>query len=345
MADGVTSTKFFLIALLLFTFTAVTSQVATTNNYASDEAILITVDQSGEGDYWKIQDAIDAVPSNNAENVYIAVKPGTYTEKIWVPADKPFITIAGAGPGETIITWSQGGEIYDTPTFTVLASDFTGRTLTIQNTYGKGARAVALRASGDRAAFYDCSIKSYQDTLLSENGKQYYSNCYIEGAVDFIFGSSAALFQNCHLHSTADEVGFITAHRRDNASENLGFSFVGCKISGLSKTTLGRPWSPYSRVIFALTHMSNVVAPQGWDDWGRSPDELSTVYFGQYRCWGAGADTSQRVKWARELTFQEAAPLMTSGFIGGTYWLRQAPTRFKSISALRSSNVTAAGNN
>lgn len=345
MVNGVTSAKFFLIALLLYTFTAVTSQVATTNNYASDEAILITVDQSGKGDYWKIQDAIDAVPSNNAENVYIAVKPGTYTEKIWVPADKPFITMAGAGQGETIITWSQGGEIYDTPTFTVLASDFTGRTLTIQNTYGKGARAVALRASGDRAAFYDCSIKSYQDTLLSENGKQYYSNCYIEGAVDFIFGSSAALFQNCHLHSTADEVGFITAHRRDNASENLGFSFVGCKISGLSKTTLGRPWSPYSRVIFALTHMSNVVAPQGWDDWGRSPDELSTVYFGQYRCWGPGADTSQRVKWARELTFQEAAPLMTSGFIGGRYWLRQAPTKFKSISALRSSNVTAAGNN
>lgn len=41
-------------------------------------AILIRVDQSGNGDFRKIQDAIDAVPSNNSELVFILVKPGTY---------------------------------------------------------------------------------------------------------------------------------------------------------------------------------------------------------------------------------------------------------------------------
>ena len=41
-------------------------------------AILIRVDQSGKGDYQKIQDAIDAVPSNNTEVVFIWVKPGIY---------------------------------------------------------------------------------------------------------------------------------------------------------------------------------------------------------------------------------------------------------------------------
>ena len=95
-------------------------------------ALLIRVDQSGKGDYRKIQDAINAVPSNNSELVYIWVKPGIYTEKIVVPADKPFITLSGTSAGKTIITWKEGGEIYESPTFTVLASDFVARFLTIQ---------------------------------------------------------------------------------------------------------------------------------------------------------------------------------------------------------------------
>jgi pectinesterase/laccase len=36
-------------------------------------AILIRVDRSGQGDFKKIQDAIDSVPSNNPELVFIWV--------------------------------------------------------------------------------------------------------------------------------------------------------------------------------------------------------------------------------------------------------------------------------
>lgn len=41
-------------------------------------AILIRVDQTGKVDFGKIQDAIDFVPSNNSELVFISIKPGTY---------------------------------------------------------------------------------------------------------------------------------------------------------------------------------------------------------------------------------------------------------------------------
>lgn len=41
-------------------------------------AILLKVDQSGDGDFVKIQDAIDAVPSNNKQVYFILVKPGTF---------------------------------------------------------------------------------------------------------------------------------------------------------------------------------------------------------------------------------------------------------------------------
>lgn len=98
-------------------------------------ALLIRVDQSGKGDFEKLQDAINAVPSNNSELVFIWVKPGIYKEKIVVPADKPFITISGGNAAETVITWKEGGEIYQSPTFSVLASDFVARFLTIQVYY------------------------------------------------------------------------------------------------------------------------------------------------------------------------------------------------------------------
>ncbi|KAE8728437.1 putative pectinesterase 53 [Hibiscus syriacus] len=256
---------------------------------ATSTAILINVDQSGNGDYKKIQDAIDAVPSNNNELVFILVKPGVYNEKIVVPVDKPFITISGSKPNEVIITWNDSGNIFESPTVTVLASDFVARYLTIQNTFGPGAKAVALRVSGDRASFFGCRMLSYQDTLLDDTGRHYYKNCYIEGAVDFIFGNAASLYEKCHLHSLSEGDAAITAQRRESPSENTGFTFLGCKITGVRTAVLGRPWGAYSRVVFAFTYMSNVILPQGWDDWG-DLSKQSTVFYREYKCYGPGAN-------------------------------------------------------
>lgn len=65
----------------------------------------------------------------------------------------------------------------------------------MQNSYGYGAKAVALQVSGDRAAFYGCRILSYQDTLLDDKGRHYYRNCYIEGSTDFICGNALSIFE------------------------------------------------------------------------------------------------------------------------------------------------------
>lgn len=296
----------------------------------SSSAVLIRVDPIGNGDFRKIQDAIDAIPSNNSEFYFISIKPGTYREKIVVPADKPYVTLSGNKASNTIITWSHGGDIFDSPTFAVLASDFVGRYLTIQNAYGTNKRAVALRVSGDRAAFYGCIILSYQDSLLDDIGNHYYNNCYIEGATDFICGNAASLFERCHLHSLSTQFGTITAQHRNSPLENTGFTFLGCKVTGIGQTILGRPWGAYSRVIFANTYMSNVVIPQGWDDW-QDPKKHSTVYYGQYKCSGPGADTSKRVKWSHIFSDKEVAPFLSKKMIGGRSWLRPQPTHFKSL--------------
>ncbi|XP_043710094.1 putative pectinesterase 11 [Telopea speciosissima] len=304
---------------------------AATNSTDWSTALLIKVDQSGNGDFKKIQDAIDVVPSNNSDNVFIWIKPGIYREKVVV--DKPYITLSGSKASTTIITGSGYGNIFDSATLSILATDFVARSLTIENTFGAGNKAVALRVSADKAAFYGCRILSYQDTLLDDTGRHYYNNSYIQGATDFICGNAASLFEKCHLHSLSEGTGAITAQRRESPSENTGFTFLGCKITGVGTCVLGRPWGDYSRVVFAMTYMSSSVLPQGWDDWGRSSTH-SSVYYGENKCYGPGAASSGRVKWSRRLSDEEVKPYLTKDMIGGRDWLRPIPNSFRRPSYL-----------
>ncbi|MBA0624093.1 hypothetical protein Godav_009495 [Gossypium davidsonii] len=122
------------MAAFIFFVTLFMLMASTPRAYAaqiSAAALLLRVDQLGKGDYEKIQDTIDAVPSDNREVVFILVEPGIYNEKIVVPADKPFITLSGSKPNGTIITGSDSGNIFESATFTMLDSDFVGRYLTI----------------------------------------------------------------------------------------------------------------------------------------------------------------------------------------------------------------------
>jgi pectinesterase len=75
--------------------------------------------------------------------------------------------------------------------------------------------------------------------------------------------------QNCHLNSTSTRGGAFTAQRREAPSDDTGYSFVRCRLTGVGVDTsiLGRPWGNYSRVVFALSSISNTVNPLGWDDW------------------------------------------------------------------------------
>ena len=72
--------------------------------------------------------------------------------------------------------------------------------------------------------------------------------------------------QRCLIHSLSTWGGAITAQKRVSSEENTGFTFLDCKISGVGKAVLGRPWGAYSRVVYALTYMSDVILPQGWND-------------------------------------------------------------------------------
>lgn len=60
--------------------------------------------------------------------------------------------------------------------------------------------------------------------------------------------------------------GAVTAHGRASADEDSGFAFVRCNLGGTGRIWLGRAWRPFSKVVFAYTFMSDIVAPEGWND-------------------------------------------------------------------------------
>lgn len=63
---------------------------------------------------------------------------------------------------------------------------------------GRVAPALAARIYGDKSAFYDCKFVGYQDTLWDVEGRHYFKNCVIEGAVDFIFGNGQSYYEVCY---------------------------------------------------------------------------------------------------------------------------------------------------
>ena len=61
-------------------------------------------------------------------------------------------------------------------------------------------QAVTVRNGPDMSTFYTCSFEAYQDTLYTHSLRQFYRECDIYGTVDFIFGNTAVVFQNCNIY-------------------------------------------------------------------------------------------------------------------------------------------------
>lgn len=59
---------------------------------------------------------------------------------------------------------------------------------------GLGGETVAMRISGDKAAFYKCMFIGYQDSLCDDSGRHLFKDCQIQGTVDFIFGNGKSLY-------------------------------------------------------------------------------------------------------------------------------------------------------
>lgn len=324
-----------------------------------DNCNVVTVSADGEGDFKSIQECINAIPADNADRVIIYVKNGIYKEKLVI--DKPFITIIGEDPEKTILTYDDcasklmpNGEqmgTFRSYSTLIIGDYFRAENITFENTAGHRGRvgqALAAYVDADKACFKNCRFLGYQDTLFTgplppdavdvdkigkvkvigtakKNNWQYYENCYIEGDVDFIFGSATAVFYRCEIFSknrNKNINGYITAASTPE-SEKYGYVFIDCRLTGdatPSSVYLGRPWRKYAKVAFINCWMGDHIIGEGWNNW-RDPEREKTVTYVEYNSKGPGARMDERVKWSRILGDEEAKMYTVENiFAGDTEW-------------------------
>ncbi len=280
----------------------------------------------GSAPFKSVQAAIMAVPMGTRENpVVIHIAPGTYKELIYLQREKQFFKLIGANPTNTILTFdldagitnAEGKPIgtFKTPSTTIDADDFTAENITFENSAGPVGQALAIRVDGDRAVFRHCRFLGWQDTILLNRGRQYFENCYIAGHVDFIFGAATAWFEKCRIHCLRD--GYITAASTP-VDVPFGFVFSNCKITGEPgvKTFLGRPWRIYASTIYLNCEMSDVVRPEGWNDW-KKPEAHTTMRYAEFNSSGDGASPTNRPDWTKQLNKPEAQKITVESVLGG----------------------------
>ncbi|KAK8044120.1 putative pectinesterase precursor [Apiospora rasikravindrae] len=290
----------------------------------------ITVGKSGEK-YTTIQAAVNALPGASTGKC-IFIQPGTYTEQVLVDASKGAgITFYGytddtsghAGNKVTITSsksQKDGLTNDETATLRVKAADFKMYNVNVNNGHGAGSQAVALSAYAD-SGYYGCAFTGFQDTVLTQSGRQLYAKCLIQGATDFVFGQqSFAWFEKSDIRVLSASQGYITANgaSKSGASE---YVFNNCNVAAASGNSvangayyLGRPWAAYAQVVFQKTSLSAVVNPAGWSVWKQGDERTGGVIFGEVGNTGAGASGS-RAKFSKQLgAAVEMAAILGSGY-------------------------------
>jgi pectinesterase len=286
------------------------------------------VAQDGTGDFTTVQQAIDAVPDYRKNQTTIFIKKGAYSEKLVLAASKTNVRFIGEDARATILTYNDyaqkknrfGEEMGTTgsSSFFVFGDDFSAENITFENSSGPVGQAVAVRIDGDRVTFTNCRFLGYQDTLYphGEKSRQYYKNCYIEGTVDFIFGWSTALFEDCTIFCKKGG-GYVTAASTLETTPH-GFVFIRCTITGDAPAHsfyLGRPWRPFAKTVFINCVLGNQIRPEGWHNWGK-PEAERTSFYAEYGSRGEGGKTEERVTWAHQLTAQEVEQYTFSNIFG-----------------------------
>ncbi|XP_019464126.1 PREDICTED: probable pectinesterase/pectinesterase inhibitor 51 isoform X3 [Lupinus angustifolius] len=297
-----------------------------------------------------VQEAVNKAPDNvnggEGKRFVIYIKEGVYKETVRVPLEKGNVVFLGDGMGKTVITGSAnvgvaGMTTYNSATVAVLGDGFMAKDLTIENTAGPDAhQAVAFRLDSDLSIIENCEFLGNQDTLYAHSLRQFYKSCHIEGNVDFIFGNSASVFQDCQILVRPRQVkpekgenNAVTAHGRTDPAQATGFVFQNCLINGteeymalyhskptVHKNFLGRPWKMYSRTVFLQCQLEVLVTPQGWMPWD-GDFALKTLYYGEFENSGPGSDLSQRVPWSSKIPAEHVLTYSAQNFIQGDDWI------------------------
>lgn len=304
--------------------------------------LIVATDASG--DFNTVQGAIDAVPEGNITPTTIFVKKGNYTDLVHF-AGKHALTFLGEDRKATVLQYANNATFNSGSggrgVFNVReARDLTMANLTVRNLTplnGSQAETILIRNKDDaRAIITNCDFYSTQDTV-QVNGQTYFSDCYIEGTVDFIWGGGASFFENCRIRAMRTP-GYYTQVR--NRGEGRGFVFYRCTFDGADGVTRNvfariRPSAyPESECVLIECKLGPAVSPRGFLFDGNEQDARGTRFYeyGSTDLDGKPADVSQRAQ-SRQLTLPGDAELIknyssVTWALGG--WTPVVPEALKS---------------
>ncbi|KAF9468718.1 pectin methyl esterase [Collybia nuda] len=316
----------FFLALALLPFAFAVSR-------SSPPAGAIVVRQSGtkSGEFSTISAAVASLSGSGPKTIFIYA--GTYKEQVSITYSN--LTILGQTTDtgnwkNNVVTITNNLNAQDNggndacATLRAEAPYFNLYNVNVANTYGAGKQATAVAARRSYQGFYGCQFTGYQDTLLADvaNGYQYYSNCNIVGAVDYIYGGASAWFGECTL--TSNGGGAITANSRTLNTDPSYYVIDSSTITSTgstdltSKVYLGRPWRQYARVVFQNSDLPALINPIGYSTLAAG----ATPIFSEFGNTGAGASTSKRV------TYTPISAAITKNQVLGSNWKSWTDTSY-----------------
>lgn len=267
--------------------------------------------------YVSPEEDLQAVFDSAQENAVIYLSAGVYRQKAVIRV--PGLTLIGAGARETKLVYGdyalkkdEFGREYNTfrtYTLAVCADGVTMKDLSVVNDAlhpEKKGQEVALSVVGSKFLMTDCVLTSTQDTLfagplppdlierydgflcdaLRRGGPmtQAFSNCRIEGTVDFIFGCGQTRFEHCEIRSLPDvrDIGYVAAPAHTPA-QTEGFLFRNCTFTFEHGVTpgsifLARPWRDYGLARFENCTYDRHIAPSGFDKWNDTRRDLTARF-------------------------------------------------------------------
>ncbi|KAL6896668.1 hypothetical protein ACP4OV_007240 [Aristida adscensionis] len=301
----------------------------------------VTVAADGSGDFKTINEALAKVPPKSPDRYVVYIKAGTYKEYVSVGRTLTNVVFLGDGAEKTIITGNKNFKMNittkDTATMEAIGNGFFMKGVRVENTAGaENHQAVALRVQSDQAVFYQCTFDGYQDTLYTHAQRQFFRDCTITGTIDFIFGNSQVVIQNCIIQPRKpmpNQANIITAQGRREKRSVGGTVLHNCTIEPHADfkaeagktvpTYLARPWKEYSRTIYVQNDIGGFIDPKGWMEWAGTFG-LETLFYAEVDNRGPGADMSKRVKWGgiKTLTYEDVQKEFTvETFIQGQQFI------------------------
>ncbi len=210
----------------------------------------LVVAKDGSGDFFTVQEAVNAVPDFNSQEVTILIQPGVYKEKLIIPTTKTNIHMIAKTDGQSIITYddyaSKKAELTGRNKGTsgsasvyIFANNFEAEGIVFENSasnktweankQGVG-QAVAVLVAGDKVIFRRCKFLGHQDTLYAYGRK---SDPKTDKALE---ASKTAMpqdqiarqyYEDCYIAGTVDYIfGWATAYFNRCEMHCLGNGYV-----------------------------------------------------------------------------------------------------------------------